>query len=58
MAWTVEFHAAAEKDLTKIDHEQKRRILKYLQKKIATENDPRRFGDPLSRDLTGFGNTE
>ncbi len=54
MAWTVEFDSAAAKDLEKIDPQQKRRIIKYLKKNIATKNDPRRFGDPLSRNLTGL----
>ncbi len=54
MTWTVEFDSAADKDFKKIDPGQKQRIIKYLKKKIATENDPRRFGDSLSRNLTGL----
>ncbi len=54
MAWRVEFDFAADRDLKKIDQQQKLRILKYLAKKIATDEDPRRFVDPLSRNLTGF----
>jgi mRNA interferase RelE/StbE len=54
MAWAVEFDAAADRDLKKIDQQQKRRILKYLRKKIATKKDPRRFGDPLRKNLTGL----
>jgi len=54
MAWAVEFEAAADRDLKKIDQQQKRLIFKYLEKKIATKKDPRRFGDPLRKNLTGL----
>jgi len=54
MAWKVEFDSAADRDLKKVDPQQKRRILKYLDEKIETDGDPRRFGDPLSRNLTGL----
>jgi len=54
MAWKVEFESSAEKDLGKIDPQQKRRIMKYLKNNIATEDDPRRFGDSLSRNLIGL----
>ena len=54
MAWIVQFDAAADRDLKKIDQQQKRRILKYLKKKIATKKDPRRFGDPLQKKLSGL----
>ena len=57
MAWIVQFDAAADRDLKKIDQQQKRRILKYLKKKIATKKDPRRFGDKIKKNCQAYGST-
>ncbi len=54
MAWTVEFQKDAEKELGKLDRQQAKRILRYLYKKIATDEDPRRFGDGLKSNLAGL----
>ncbi len=54
MAWKVEFDPRADKDLDRIDSQIAKRILKYLYERIATDEDPRRFGDPLRRDLVGL----
>ena len=54
MTWIVEFDDAAAKELRKLDHQAQQEILRYLRKRIATDEDPRRFGKPLSRDLSGL----
>lgn len=54
MAWRIEFDAQVEHDLKKIDREVQRRIMRYLGEKIATGKDPRRFGVPLRRELSGL----
>ncbi|MCA1794727.1 MAG: type II toxin-antitoxin system RelE/ParE family toxin [Desulfobacteraceae bacterium] len=54
MAWTVEFQKDAEKELGKLDRQQAKRILRYLYKRIATDEDPRRFGDGLKSNLAGL----
>ncbi len=54
MTWTVEFDEAAAKELRKLDHQAQREILDYFRQRIATNEDPRRFGKPLSRELTGL----
>ena len=54
MAWQIEFDSDAENDLKKIDRETQRRIMRYLRERIATEKDPRRFGAPLRRELSGL----
>ena len=54
MTWTVEFDDAAAKELRKLDKQAQREILRYFRKRIATDEDPRRFGKPLSRDLVGL----
>lgn len=54
MTWTVEFDDAAAKELRKLDRQAQREILRYLRERIATDEDPRRFGKPLSRDMAGL----
>ena len=52
--WRVEFHPDAARDLGKLGHEPQRAILRYLRERIATTEDPRRFGRALTGDLKGF----
>ena len=41
MAWRIEFHPGAEKELSKLDRETARRILRFLRDRVATLEDPR-----------------
>ena len=54
MTWTVEFDDAAAKELRKLDRQARHEILRYFRERIATDEDPRRFGKPLSRELAGL----
>ncbi|MBP6964226.1 MAG: type II toxin-antitoxin system RelE/ParE family toxin [Armatimonadetes bacterium] len=54
MAWKVEWDERAVRDAEKLGHEARRRILKYLRERIATDADPRRLGKPLTADRAGF----
>ena len=54
MTWSVEFDDAAAKELRKLDHQAQNDILRYFRERIATDDDPRRFGKPLSGDLAGL----
>ena len=54
LVWTIEFDDAAAKELRTLDHQAQRQILRYLRERIATDEDPRRFGKPLSRELAGL----
>lgn len=54
MTWTVEFDEAAAKELRKLGRQAQRDILNYFRQRIATNEDPRRFGKPLSRELAGL----
>ena len=54
MTWIVEFDDAATKELRKLDRQAQQEILRYFRERIATNEDPRRFGKPLSHDLTGL----
>jgi len=47
LAWRIEFDAEAEKDLARIDRHAAREIRRFLRERVATDEDPRRFGDPL-----------
>lgn len=52
--WRVEFDRAAARDLRKLGIEAERRVLSYLDTRIAGSGDPRRLGQPLTGDLQGF----
>jgi mRNA interferase RelE/StbE len=47
MAWRIEFARAAERELDKLGHEGARRILRFLNDRVATLDDPRSIGDAL-----------
>jgi mRNA interferase RelE/StbE len=52
--WRVEFDRDAARDLRKLGAVAERAILRYLRKRIATSEDPRRFGKPLTGDQKGL----
>ncbi len=54
MIWKVEWHDDARKELRKLDKQLQQQILRYLRERIATGEDPRRFGKPLSYDMYGL----
>lgn len=54
MAWRIEFEAAAKKEFSRLDRQVQIQIQRYLRDRIATEEDPRRFGEPLRRNLAGL----
>ena len=52
--WRIEFDRDAARDLRKLGAEARRSILRFLRERIATSDDPRRFGRALTRDLKGL----
>ncbi len=52
--WRIEFDASAAKELRKLGAKDRDRIVEYLRTRIATSEDPRRFGKPLLGDLMGL----
>ena len=52
--WRVEFDPDAARELRKLGHQARRVIQKYLRERIATSDDPRRFGHALLGDLKGL----
>ena len=47
MAWNIEFEDAAEKELKKLDRSTAKRIIHFLQTRVATSDDPRLLAKPL-----------
>lgn len=54
MIWTVEWDERARKELRKLDKALQKYILNYLRNRIATPEDPRRFGKPLAYSKYGL----
>lgn len=54
LIWSVEWDDAAVKELRKLDRQAQNEILLYFRERIATKDDPRRFGKPLSRKLASL----
>jgi mRNA interferase RelE/StbE len=54
MAWKVEFDRAAERELSKIDPPQARRILIFLHERVAVLEDPRSMGEALKGSRLGI----
>lgn len=53
MVWQIKITNTAKKQLVKLDRQVQSEILRYLRDRIATNEDPRRYGAPLRRELTG-----
>lgn len=47
MAWTIEYLATARKGLEKLDRQAARRILDFMDDRVATLDDPRSIGSAL-----------
>lgn len=47
MAWRIEFERTAERELAGLGHEATRRILRFLNDRIARLDDPRSIGEAL-----------
>jgi mRNA interferase RelE/StbE len=53
MAWKIELYATAERELSKLDPQHSKRILKFLQQRIAKLDDPRSLGKALQGSRLG-----
>jgi len=47
LAWRVELHPKAEKELLKLDRNVARKIVRFLRERVAPLEDPRSLGEPL-----------
>ena len=54
MAWTVDYTETAQKQLRKLDKQVARRILDFLDERVAASEDPRSIGKALSGPLGSF----
>ena len=54
MSWVCKFDRRALRELNKLDPQSKRQILAYLEERIETDADPRRFGKRLKAKLAGL----
>ncbi len=52
--WRVVFDEDARRDFAKLDLQIQRKIQRYLRERLATDEDPKRFGKPLSGNLKDF----
>lgn len=54
MAWRVEFLPAADKAFGKLDHQQQRRIQKFIESRLQKDNDPHGLGEAYTGPLKGY----
>jgi mRNA interferase RelE/StbE len=54
VAWTIEYAESAQKPVSKLDHQTRKRIRSYLEDKIAILDDPRSQGKALTGPLGGL----
>jgi mRNA interferase RelE/StbE len=47
MAWKIELSAEADRELSKLDAQHSRRLLKFLHERLAKLDDPRSVGEAL-----------
>ncbi len=52
--WKIDYDERAAKELAKLDRQVAKQIKKYLDERIATNENPRRFGKSLNESLTGL----
>jgi mRNA interferase RelE/StbE len=52
--WAYSFDERALRELQKLDRQAQKDIIAYLDKRIATQATPRRFGKPLRAELAGL----
>lgn len=53
LVWQIEFHPAAGKELKRLDPQVARRVLEFLKKRLATQDDPRKLGQALKGSRLG-----
>ena len=54
MSWAYSFASTAERAFKQLDRQARSGIIRYLEERIATSDDPTRFGKPLRGELHGY----
>ena len=55
MAWIIEYTDTAERQIKKLDRQTARRIVDYMDERVARLEDPRSMGKALTGPLGDFG---
>lgn len=53
MAWTIEYTETARKQLRKLDRQIAKRIVKFMDERVAMQDDPRSMGKVLTGPMLG-----
>jgi mRNA interferase RelE/StbE len=53
-AWTIEFEQDAIRQLNRLDKTVRRRLLAFVENRVASGGDPRQLGKPLRGKLSGL----
>lgn len=54
MAWTINFEPRALTELKKLDRSAQRRVVRFLEERVAGDHNPRDLGKPLTGDKAGL----
>jgi mRNA interferase RelE/StbE len=54
LAWQINIEDSAFKELSKLDKQTQKIILRYLRDRVAVSDNPRHFGQPLRSNLAGL----
>jgi len=54
LAWQINIEDSAFKELSKLDKQSQKNILRYLRDRVAVSDNPRHFGQPLRSNLAGL----
>ena len=53
-AWQVVIDPRAAREIRKLGSQDRRRVMRFLEERVARASDPRRSGHPLTGDLAGL----
>jgi mRNA interferase RelE/StbE len=54
LAWTASFEPRALSEVKKLERSAQRRVIRFLEERVARAHDPRGFGKPLTGDKVGL----
>lgn len=54
MTYSVRFSKSADRELMRLDRQNRAQIMSWIKKKLLESEDPRRFGHALTADLSGY----
>jgi len=54
LAWRIEITRTATKQITKLDHQAQKSILRFLRERLASANNPRQWGRALQGEKRGL----